>query len=108
MTGMFMMMPTLDFQQSGQPPASSPQPGTTGGGSPTDISIPTLGASLALVPAGATAVAVFPPFETARTVPAIGVIFSEARNMVQTVRRKDVRRLYQHVKKRSLSRFWGR
>ena len=44
----------------------------------------------------------------ARTVPAIGVIFSEARNMVQTVRRKDVHRLYQHIKKRSLSRFWGR
>ena len=65
MTGMFMMMPNLDFQQSGQPPASSPQPGTTGGGgSPADTSIPTLGASLALVPAGATAVAVFPPFET--------------------------------------------
>ena len=65
MTGMFMMMPNLDFQQSGQAPVSSPQPGTIGGGgSPTDTSIPTLGASLALVPAGATAVAVFPPFET--------------------------------------------
>ena len=63
MMGMVMMMPDLNFQQSGEAPLSSPQPGTPGGGgSPTDASIPTLAASLALVPAGATAVAVFPPF----------------------------------------------
>ena len=65
MVGMVMMMPDLNFQQSGQASANSPQPGTPGGGgSPTDFSIPTLVASLALVPAGATAVAVFPPFVT--------------------------------------------
>ena len=68
MIGMGMMvgmMSDLNFQQSGQAVGNSPQPGTLGGGgSPTDSSIGTLATSLALVPAGATAVAVFPPFAT--------------------------------------------
>ena len=65
MVGMVMMMPDLNFQQSGQASVNSPQPGTPGGGgSPTDSSISTLTTALALVPAGATAVAVFPPFAT--------------------------------------------
>ena len=60
-----MMMPNLNFQQNGQATGSSPAPGTGGGGgSPTDTSITTLAASLALVPAGLTAVSVFPPFAT--------------------------------------------
>ena len=66
MIGMVMMMimiADLNFQQSGLAPGNSPQPGSAGGGgSPNDASISTLAASLALVPAGATAVAVFPPF----------------------------------------------
>ena len=63
--GMTMMMSDLNFQQSGQATGSSPSPGTVGGGgSPTDSSISTLSASLALVPAGLTAVAVFPPWST--------------------------------------------
>ena len=49
-----------------------------GGGLPTNYSIPTLALSLSLVPAGSTPVSVFPPFNTPRTLPAIGVIFSEA------------------------------
>ena len=64
MVGMVMMMPELSFQQSGQVSGNSPQPGTLGGGgAPTDGSISTLATALALVPAGAVAVAVFPPFE---------------------------------------------
>ena len=64
MAGMAMMN-DLNFQQSGQAVGNSPSPGTLGGGGlPTDASILTLGASLALVPAGLAAVAVFPPFAT--------------------------------------------
>ena len=63
MMGMVMMMPDLNFQQSGQAPLSSPQPGTPGGGgAPTDSSIASLATALALVPSGAVPVAVFPPF----------------------------------------------
>ena len=65
MAGMSMMMSDMDFQQSGQATGNSPQPGTIGGGgSPLDSSIASLAASLALVPAGLAAVAVFPPFLT--------------------------------------------
>ena len=63
--GMTMMMSDLNFQRSGQVTGGSPSPGTVGGGgSPTDSSISTLSASLALVPTGLAAVAVFPPFAT--------------------------------------------
>ena len=41
----------------------------------------TLVAALALVPAGLAAVAVFPPYATPRTVPAISVIFAENPNI---------------------------
>ena len=65
MMGMVMMMSDLNFQQNGQATGNSPQPGTVGGGgSPLDSSIASLAASLALVPAGLAAVAVFPPFLT--------------------------------------------
>ena len=36
-----------------------------------------------------------------RTIPAIGVIFSEARTLIGTVRKQDVRRLYHQIRKRS-------
>ena len=64
MMGMAMMT-DLSFQETGQVSTGSVQPGTPGGGgSPIDSSISTLTASLALVPAGLTPVAVFPPFAT--------------------------------------------
>ena len=64
MMGM-MMMQDMNFQQSGQATGNSPQPGTPGGGGvPSDGGIATLSASLALLPSGANAVAVFPPFAT--------------------------------------------
>ena len=50
------------------------QPGLPGGGASPNGASQTI---LNLVPLGLNAVAVFPPFETARTLPAIAVIFSE-------------------------------
>ena len=46
-----------------------------GGGAPPTGAPPS---TLALVPDGLTAVAVFPPFATPRNVPAVAVIFAEA------------------------------
>ena len=63
MIGMIMTMPNLNFQEIVNPTGGSVPAGTPGGGGlPTDISIPTLALSLALVPFGLSAVAVFPPF----------------------------------------------
>ena len=66
----------------GSAPSGVAQPGSSnGGGLPNDFTIPTLGQSLALVPLGLTPIAVFPPFAIPRTLPAIGVIFSEKRQV---------------------------
>ena len=63
MIGMILMMPDLNFQEIVNPTGGFASPGTLGGGGlPTDTSIPTLALSLALVPFGLSAVAVFPPF----------------------------------------------
>ena len=67
MAGMMMDMMggDMNLQQGGQATGNAPQPGTIGGGgTPSDGGIATLSASLALLPAGAAAVAVFPPFAT--------------------------------------------
>ena len=54
----------------------NPSPGTPGGGAPpNNVGISAI--ALSLVPPGLVAVAVFPPYETPRTVPAISVIFAE-------------------------------
>ena len=65
MFGMAMSLPDLGFQNSG----AAPTPGgslsigaTGGGGLPSNTGIQTLALSLALVPLGLLAVAVFPPF----------------------------------------------
>ena len=63
MVGMVMMMSTMNSQGSGNPTGGSSSAGTPGGGGlPTDAGISTLALSLALVPFGLSAVAVFPPF----------------------------------------------
>ena len=68
MIGMAMTIPDLNFQAGGSVPSVGPggpvpQVGAVGGGGlPTDSGIPTLSLSLALVPIGLLAVAVFPPF----------------------------------------------
>ena len=65
MIGMLSAMPDLDFQRGGQAPGGSVGPGSPGGGGlPTNAAISTLSLSLALVPLGLIAVAVFPPFAT--------------------------------------------
>ena len=63
MIGMVMMMPSMNSQGSSNPSGGSSSAGTPGGGGlPTDAGISTLALSLALVPFGLSAVAVFPPF----------------------------------------------
>merc|ERR1712223_2249487 len=107
MIGMAMMMPDLNFQQNGGTPGGSTPAGTVGGGGlPSDGSISTAALSLALVPAGLAAVAIFPPFVRPRTVPAVAVIFNEPRDTTTTVKKRDVRRLYHTIKKRSPSPFF--
>ena len=64
MIGMVMMMPDLNFQEGGAGPGGSLAAGTAaGGGLPTNTAIATLSLSLALVPLGLIAAAVFPPFD---------------------------------------------
>ena len=75
---MMLMMPAPPAIGAGGAPPGSPAPGSPGGGgSPNVVGNPVAASAVALVPAGLTAVAVFPPFETPRTLPAIAVIFSE-------------------------------
>ena len=75
---MMLMMPTLPAIGPGNTPPGSPTPDSPGGGGNPNIATnPAAAAAVALVPAGLTAVAVFPPFVTPRTLPAIAVIFSE-------------------------------
>merc|ERR1712050_72218 len=79
-----MMNP--QFQQSGSPPVGSTPVGALGGGGlPTNILIPTLALSLALLPNGLQPVAVFPPFEKPRTMEAVGLIFTEETDMSEAV-----------------------
>ena len=70
MLGMAMSVPNLGFQTSGTVPGGSVGAAGAdggigalgGGGLPTNTAIQTLALSLALVPLGLFAVAVFPPF----------------------------------------------
>ena len=73
MFGMAMTLPDLGFQNSGLVPSGSAGAAEgvgaaggigafVGGGLPTNTAIQTLALSLALVPLGLLAVAVFPPF----------------------------------------------
>ena len=91
------MTPTLTMTLPSGVPAGNPQPGTPGGGAPpttvasagvVPASAQTLSTALALVPLGLTAVAVFPPYNTPRTIPAVSVIFAEDPAMVPGMRRK--------------------
>ena len=64
-------------------------PGSLGGGAPPTAIIgsgaiaspQTLISALALVPVGLTAIAVFPPYNKPRRVPAVSVIFAENPNI---------------------------
>ena len=68
----------------------NPPPGILGGGaSPSAVgagavspaNLANLGTALSLVPAGLTAVAVFPPYNTPRQFPSVSVIFAEDTNL---------------------------
>ena len=50
----------------------------------------------------------FSTFSRPRSVPAVGVIFSESRVFVEKVRRKDFRRLYHQIRKRSIFKYRGK
>ena len=71
-----MMMQDLNFQEGGA--GGSVAAGTAaGGGLPTNTAIATLSLSLALVPLGLIAAAVFPPFDPLKYVylhPELGII----------------------------------
>ena len=77
----------MQAMQPGNAPSSAIQPGVIGGGALPSVASPTLAASLALLPLGLAAVAVFPPFATPRTFPATAVIFSKM--VLQTEGLKD-------------------
>ena len=65
----------------------NPAPGTLGGGASPSVvgagaAMPqTLANALTLVPPGLTPIAVFPPYNTPRKIPAVSVIFSEDQNI---------------------------
>ena len=90
--------PSLPMTLASGVPPGNPPPGTPGGGAPPSAvagtgvvqvaSAQTLSTALALVPLGLTAVAVFPPYNRPRTIPAISVIFAEDPGMVPGVRKK--------------------
>jgi hypothetical protein len=67
--------------QNGIPPGN-PQPGTPGGGAPPNINTQTGLQALALVPLGTLPVAIFPPYATPRTKPAVSVIFAEDPSLI--------------------------
>ena len=62
---------------SGLVPPGNHLPGTPGGGAQPIGNTPDAREAIALIPRGTLPVAIFPPFATARTVPAVSVIFLE-------------------------------
>ena len=71
--GALYAIPDLPLTLPSGVPPGNPEPGTPGGGGPPN----TLLEAVALVPLGLNAIAVFPPYNTPRTIPAISVIFAE-------------------------------
>ena len=71
--GALYAIPDLPLTSPSGVPPGNPQPGTPGGGGEPN----TLPQAVALVPPGLNAIAVFPPYTTPRTIPAISVIFAE-------------------------------
>ena len=83
-TFLMIALPTPKVLPPGRAPSDVPQPGSIGGGGEFNVSNSrsndeSTAIALTLVPnSNLSAVSVFPPFEPqARTMPAIGVIFSE-------------------------------
>ena len=100
---MLLMMPSLPSIGAGSAPPGSPAPGTPGGGGLPNIQAnPSASQAVSLVPFGLTPVAVFPPFDTPRTLPAIAVIFSEA----PTRRKRDAYDYHHSSSESMFSRVW--
>ena len=70
---LLLAYPSLPLTQACGVPPGSPCPGIIGGGAPPE----TNPLAVSLVPPGLFAIAVFPPYATPRTIPAISVIFAE-------------------------------
>ena len=65
------------YEIKGLVPPGNPLPGTQGGGARPVGNTPDAREAIALVPVGTIPVAIFPPYTTPRTVPAVSVIFLE-------------------------------
>jgi hypothetical protein len=80
--GGMAFMPTMPIVNSQGVPPGNPSPGTPGGGAPPNVNTPNGIAALALVPLGTLPVAIFPPYATPRTRPAVSVIFAESPEII--------------------------
>jgi hypothetical protein len=78
-------------------PPGNPLPGTPGGGAPPVATTPEAATALGLAPPGTVPVALFPPYATPRTLPAITVIFAENPAItVAAARRSDLSKKVSH------------
>ncbi len=99
-----LAFPSLPLVNNFNIPPGNPLPGTLGGGALPATASPEL---LALVPAGLTAVSVFPPFATPRTVEAEAVIFRES-NVNRRVKRQTAVKSIKHAVERYIRGFTAR
>lgn len=83
-------LPALTSQ--GVPPGGNPLPGTAGGGSPPIATSPQAAIAIGLAPLGTIAIAIFPPYATPRTLPAVSVIFAESPTAVVKTQRRILTR----------------
>merc|ERR1711971_1526352 len=90
-------MPPLPMALATGVPPGNPVPGAPRGGALPSVvgagaaTPQTLAIALTLVPPGLTPIAVFPPYNTPRTIPAVSVIFSEELN-IRTIKRRKLRK----------------
>jgi hypothetical protein len=86
-------------------PSGNPLPGTPGGGAPPVASTPQAATAIGLAPPGTVPVAVFPPYDSARTLSAISVIFAENPSIVVQTRRQSLTRKVSRFASRGKSFF---
>ena len=73
----YFWSPDLQLVGAGEVPPGYPQPGTNGGGIPPVGNSPVVLEALSLLPPNTIPVAVFPPYASIRTYPAVTIIFQE-------------------------------
>ena len=91
LTGLIQPPPSALVTPQGIP-SGNPLPGTPGGGAPPVPSTPQATTAIGLAPPGTVPVAIFPPYDTPRTVSAISVIFAENPSIVVQTRRNSLTR----------------